>query len=146
MHSAEQNMPTWQRSRQLWVHMMGLSMGPGGIHSSRQCSEEPVQALRHKVLQCLLPRLPRLLIRLFIGPSNCRLPDRSGQVFVCSHISPCKAGLHARGIEDVVSSPGAPLWIRGLVGQSRRIVGADTLEIDRTTLKCSMYWGAIAHL
>ena len=34
----------------------------------------------------------------------------------------------------------------GMDGQSRSVVGADTLKIDRTSLNCSMYWGAIAHL
>ena len=33
-----------------------------------------------------------------------------------------------------------------MVGQLLLFVGADTLKIDRTILKCFMYWGAIAHL
>lgn len=31
-------------------------------------------------------------------------------------------------------------------GQWRCIAGADTLKMDRTILRCSMYWRAIAHL
>ena len=36
--------------------------------------------------------------------------------------------------------------VAAMAGQPRCIVGADTLKIDRTIQKCSMYWGMVAHL
>ena len=42
--------------------------------------------------------------------------------------------------------PVSEVYVATMFGKSRRIVGVQTLQMDRTILNCSMYRGSIAHL